>query len=190
LPSKANAADNRTNTVEVDERNPLPQALYDQDGVSVIATETQNTLELEVSEPDPVFFSVEVDRNQNGQYDRLVDVAYRARADGSLCVEYLIDEHHNTACGGYLSSAYSKNFKVDQGRKQFTVVLPKKELSLDQPSARLAFVLRNSAQRQTAFYPPERFQKAINIPYLTDVSTRSAAFQVEVSTGGWKPLLV
>lgn len=45
------------------------------------------------------------------------------------------------------------------------LVLPKKEISFGQPSAKLAFVFRNNAQRTTTFYPVERFQEAIAVPY-------------------------
>jgi hypothetical protein len=131
----------------------------------VIATETQDTLDLTVSEPDPILVRVEVDRDQNGQYDRLVDVAYTPQSNGNLCPQYLIDSQHNTPCGGFASLAHLKDFKDEQGRRQFVMVLPKREISFDQQSARLAFVIRDNAQRNTSFYPTERFQKAIDVPY-------------------------
>jgi len=163
---KTERADDAPHTIEAHAQLSQPQTLYDQDGVSVIATETQDTLELAVSEPDPILVSVEIDRNQNGQFDRLVDVAYRPQANGNLCPQYLIDSQHNTPCGGFASHAYLKDFKDNLGRREFVLVLPKKEISFDLPSARLALVFRDSAQRHTSNYPPERFQKAINIPYL------------------------
>jgi hypothetical protein len=163
--SKADASDDQLHTVESQAPPSEPQTLYDQGGVSIIATETQLALELAVSEPDPIFVSVEVDRNQNQQFDCLVDVAYRPQRDGSLCPQYLIDSEHNTPCGRFASVARLKNFKDEHGQRQFVLELPKREISLDQPSAKLAFVIRNNAQRNTSFYPVERFQKAIDIPY-------------------------
>lgn len=142
-----------------------PRTLYDEGGVSIIATETELTLELAVSEPDPILISVEVDRNQNQQFDRLVDVAYRPQRDGSLCPQYLIDSEHNTPCGGFVSVAHVKNFKDEDGRRQFVLELPKKEISFDHPSAKLALVIRNDAQRNTSFYPIERFKQTIDFPY-------------------------
>ncbi|MGA7217772.1 MAG: hypothetical protein WBX38_05635 [Candidatus Sulfotelmatobacter sp.] len=144
----------------------LSRTLYDQEGVSVVATETQDTLEITVSEPDPILVSLEVDRNQNGQFDRLVDVAYRPQSEGNPCAQYLIDETHNTACGSFASSTRLKDFKDDEGRRQFKLILAKKELSFEHSSAKLVLVLRNQAQRRTTYYPPERFQKAIDVPYV------------------------
>jgi hypothetical protein len=164
-PSTTYATGDRSLTVAEHAQPSQLQTLYDQGGVSVVAIETQDTLELAVSEPDPILVSVEVDRNQNGQFDRLVDVAFRPQANGNLCPQYLIDSQHNTPCGGFASHAYLKDFKDDLGRRQFVLVLPKKEISFDLPSARLVFVFRNSAQRTTSFYPVERFQKAINVSY-------------------------
>lgn len=162
----------------------MSATLYDRDGVSVIATETQDALEFAVSEPDSIFVSIEVDRNQNGQFDRLVDVAYRPQASENVCPQSLIDSQHNTPCGGFASSAYLRNFKDEGGRRHFVLVLPKKEISFDLPSARLAFVIRDNAQRKTSYYPPERFQKAINIPYLIDqvgAASNTEDFDGEVS---------
>ena len=143
-----------------------PQTIYDKDGVSVIATETRDTLELTVSEPDPILVSFEVDRNANGQFDRLVDVAYRPQADARVCPQYLIDSQHNTPCGGFASSAYLRDFKDEYGRRQFVLVLPKKEISFDLPSAKLVILFRNTAQQNTTIFPIERFQKPIEVPYL------------------------
>jgi TonB family protein len=143
-----------------------PLTIYDKDGVSVIATETKDSLELAVSEPDPIYVSVEIDRNGNGQFDRLVDVAYRPQANGNVCPQYLIDSQHNTPCGGFASSAYLRDFKDDYGRRQFVLVLPKKEISFDLPSARFDLVFRNTAQQNTTYFPVERFQKPIEVPYL------------------------
>jgi TonB family protein len=142
-----------------------PLTIYDKDGVSVIATETRDTLELAVSEPDQIYVSVEVDRNQNGQFDRLVDVAYKPQAAGNLCPQYLIDIQHNTPRGGFASSAYLRDFKDEYGRRQFVLVLPKKEISFDLPSARFVLVIRDNAQWRTSYYPPERFLKATDVPY-------------------------
>jgi hypothetical protein len=142
-----------------------PLTLYDQGGVSVTATETEDTQELAVSEPDPISVTVEVDRNQNGQIDRYVDQAYGVQHDGSLCAIYLIDERSTTACFGFASSAHLKDLTDDQGRRRYTLVVPKKELSFGQPSARLVLVIWDSAQKSRSFYPPEGFQQAIFVPY-------------------------
>jgi hypothetical protein len=158
------------------------QTLYDQGGVSVIATETPNALELAVSEPDPILVSVEVDRNQNGQFDRLVDVAYRPQANENLCPQYLIDSQHNTPCGSLSSHAYLKDFSDDLGHRKFVLVLPKKEISFDLPSAKLAFVFRDTAYQHTFFYPVERFQKAIDVPYAIK---QVGAVQIESNQTGF-----
>jgi TonB family protein len=164
--SARDTTDDGQQTIEVHAQVSQPQTLYDQGEVSVVATETKDTLELAVSEPDPILVSIEVDRNQNGQFDRLVDVAYRPQASGNVCPQYLIDGQYNTPCGGFASHAYLKDFKDDLGRRGFILVLPKKEISFDLPSARLVFVFRDTALRHTSYYPMERFQKAIDVPYL------------------------
>jgi TonB family protein len=161
-------------------------SLYDQGGINVSSVETPNTLELTVRAPEPVFVSVEVDRDQNGQVDRLVDVAYRPQRDGTLCTQFLIDETHSTACGGFVSTAWLKDLKVDDGRRQYTLVLPKKELSFNRPSVKLSLVMWNSTQRQTTFFPPGRFNDTVSIPYWitapANESVRSALEQTAPAT--------
>jgi TonB family protein len=166
--------------------HPSPVTLYDQGGINVSSVETPNTLELTVRAPEPILVSVEVDRDQNGQVDRLVDVAYRPQRDGTLCTQFLIDETHSTGCGGFVSTAWLKDLKVDDGRRQYTLVLPKKELSFNRSSVKLSLVMWNSAQRQTTFFPPGRFNDTVGIPYRitapADESARSALDQTPPAT--------
>ena len=145
--------------------HPAPVSLYDQGGINVSSVETPNTLELTVRAPEPILVSVEVDRDQNGQVDRLVDVAYRPQRDGTLCTQFLIDETHSTGCGGFVSTAWLKDLKNEEGRRQYTLVLPKRELSFNRPFVKLGLVMWNSAQRQTTFFPPGRFNDTVSIPY-------------------------
>jgi TonB family protein len=139
--------------------------LYEKDGVTVIATETQDTLELAVSEPDPINLEIQVDQNQNGQIDRYIDHSYGVTPRGKLCSAYLINGTSDTACGGCASSAHLKAFKDADGRRQYTLVLPKKELSLGQQSVKLALNFFNSAQKSFSVFPPERFQHPISVPF-------------------------
>ena len=151
-----------------------PADLFDENGVTVSSVETPNNLELTIRAPEPIFVSVEVDRDQNGQIDRLVDVAYRPQRDGVLCTEYLIDETHNTACGQFVSAAYLKDEKTEEGRTQYTLVLPKKELSFNRLSAKLSFVMWNSAQRQTTYFPAGRFQNTLAVSYRTNAAAEQS----------------
>lgn len=140
-------------------------SLVDENGITVSSVDTPSNLELTVRSPEPVFVSVEVDRDQDGQIDRLVDVAYRPQRDGTLCTEYLIDETHSSACGQFVSGAYLKDEKTEDGRTQYTLVLPKEELSFNRLSAKLSFVMWNSAQRQTTYNPAGRFQNALTVSW-------------------------
>ncbi len=154
-------------------------SLLDENGVTAFSVETPDTLELRVRAPEPIFVSVEVDRDQNGQFDRLVDIAYRPQRDRSLCTQYLIDATHSTACGQFRSAAYLTDQKNEEGRTEYVLVLPKKELSFDRPSARFSFVMWNSAQRQTTYFPIGRFQNTLTVTYRMNAaaerSTTTAA---------------
>lgn len=160
-----------------------PTSLYDQDGIAVSSVETARDMQFTVRSPDPVYVSLEVDRDQNGQIDRLVDVAYRPQRDGSLCTQFLIDDSRSTVCGGFVSAAYLKTQKEDHGRREYALIVPKKELSFNGTSVRLSIVMWNSAQRHTSFYPPERFKHAINVQYMippVDASGQSTGIHTSV----------
>jgi TonB family protein len=180
-PSKVNMTDDHLHTVEVHAQSSPPQTLYNQDGVSVTVTETQDALELVVSEPYRILQSVWVDRNQNGKFDPYVDIKYSFNQNRKVCAQYFIDENSSTICGGFPSTAVVKNEEVDQEHRQYTMVLPKEELSFGQPSTRLILVLWNRAQKSTVYYPSEKFKNAINVPYLIN---QVGAVQVESTKNG------
>ena len=158
-----------------------PLLLYDQDGATVAVREVRDWLEFDIKEPDPIFVSLEVDRDQNGKIDPFVDVAYRLPLGFKVCSEYLISETKNTACDKFSSDARMTQVKEEEGRKQFTLSVPKKELSFRQGSARVVVVAWNEAIRKTTIFPASRFADPIVIRYFP-ASLPSLSQEIDLSS--------
>lgn len=154
-------------------QNPLHRISYAQSGKNFIFTiEIFDGHIVDGNYPLMDFATIRVDKNKNNIVDKYVDTAY-ATANAKLCPVYLIDEKESTSLCGKLPTIASYKVEITTSpysrdrHSIFSFTIPSSELSFDESSANLNFVL-HSSRSGYAYYPSKSdrvFSSVINIPF-------------------------
>jgi hypothetical protein len=102
-----------------------------------------------------------------------VEPIYAVQEDGAICAQYGIfdvsaEKYGSSICGGLISSARLIDFTRGPTRWEYTIVLPKQELSSSNESASVVIDLRNETAERVDSYPPTRFKAPARIQYRKD----------------------
>lgn len=138
-------------------------SLYNSNGISVAAQSVSESLLVNVSSPDNIYVSFEVDEDQNGIITPYVDTKYSILSDGRLCTVFLVTARSNTVCGGFSSQATVENFLHSQGHWQYSIKIPVDEL--DRGTGKLHFLLTfwDDLHKSRWSYPSEQFSTDLSL---------------------------
>jgi hypothetical protein len=146
--------------------------------VTVKYREVGSYLQLNVKARSSVFPSFRFDYWQDGLHhtnDMLtpgnskVEPVYGVVEDGAICTQYGIFDisatnNGSTTCGGLVSSATVTDFTRDTTQWEYTITLPKKELSSGESASMVIDFWDEATQSQNS-YPPARFKGPVRIQY-------------------------
>jgi hypothetical protein len=148
------------------------KVLYHAGEVEVIASETAETIEFCVRAPKSVYAIIRVDRNQNGSVDSNVDTLYAVTLKEHICTAFLLvrPSGATTVCGKFYSEAQLMDVRHEHNRWEYTLSVPKRELSFASQSAWIAMTFWDEARRARWHFPREDFKTSIHIRYEVEGS--------------------
>ncbi len=143
------------------------KVLYHSGEVEVIASETAETIEFCVRAPESVYASIRVDRNQNGSVDSGVDTLYGVTLKEHICTAFLLlrPSGATTFCGKFYSEAQLTDVRHDHNSWEYTLSVPKRELSFASQSAWIAITFWDDSRQARWHFPRGDFKRSIHIPY-------------------------
>ena len=144
------------------------EVLYHSSEVEVIASETVETIEFCVRAPESVYASIRVDRNQNGSVDSGVDTLYGVTLNEHICTAFLRPGGATTFCGIFHSEAQLTDVRHEHDRWEYTLSVPKRELSFSSQSAWIGITFWDDPRRAVWYFPRGDFKTSIHIRYEID----------------------
>jgi hypothetical protein len=147
--------------------------------VTVKYREVGRYLLLNVKAPSNIFPEFRFDYWQDGlrhKNDMLkpsnskVEPIYGVVENGAICTQYGVFDfsatrNASTVCGGLVSSATVIGFTRNATHWEYTIVLPKQELSSAGESASMVIDFWNESTQSQSSYPNTRFTGPVNIQY-------------------------
>jgi hypothetical protein len=143
------------------------ETIFSENGVAVRYVENQESLYLRVNAPATIWVSFVFDYRQDGRVKTRqgVDPSYGLCETGALCTQNMINDYAATICGGMPSSSRIIDLKRAGSNWQYTLMLPKRELSASGKSANMVLNIWDNAKQEDRSYPSTRFMHPIVLVY-------------------------
>ncbi|MFZ1084302.1 MAG: hypothetical protein WAN35_04985 [Terracidiphilus sp.] len=160
--------------------HPRWKVLYDDREVLLNYRETGRDIQIRISAPSNIFPSFAFDYWQDGLHHKRdmltpsksrVELEYSVVENGALCAQYVVADSGSqaimsTTCGGLKTSASVIDFIKNPDRWDYTIVLPKNELSSDGKSANMVIDFWDESKQSHSSYPTSRFVNPVHLSYL------------------------